>query len=198
MRRRLIAAIAVVLVLAAGALAWGHWNSSGDPEQQRSWLDRLVTAIGLGGSDAAATFSGYVEADYVMVTSSIGGTLMKLEVARGDQVAAGAPLFALDDAAEHAARDEAAAKLAQAESQLANLRLGRRQPEIDAIVAQRAQAEAALRQSEADFERQVQLRAHARLQPEAARRCALPARPRPEPARGARRAAGGGAHARAR
>ena len=158
MRRRLIAAIAVVLVLAAGALAWGHWNSSGDPAQQRSWFDRLATSIGLSGSDAAVTFSGYVEADYVMVTSSIGGTLMKIEVARGDQVAAGAPLFALDDTAERAARDEAAAKLAQADSQLANLRLGRRQPEIDAIAAQRAQAEAALRQSEADFERQLQLR----------------------------------------
>jgi HlyD family secretion protein len=157
MRRRLIAAIAVVLVLAAGALAWGHWNPSGDPAQ-RSWFDRLAASIGLGGSDAVATFSGYVEADYVMVTSSIGGTLMKIEVARGDQVAAGAPLFALDDTAERAARDEAAAKLAQADSQLANLRLGRRQPEIDAIAAQRAQAEAALRQSEADFERQLQLR----------------------------------------
>ncbi len=160
MRRRLIAAIAVVLVLAAGALAWGHWRPAGDPSpaQQRSWFDRLAASIGLGGSDAAATFSGYVEADYVMVTSSIGGTLMKIEVARGDQVAVGAPLFALDDAAERAARDEAAAKLAQAQSQLADLRLGRRQPEIDAIAAQRAQAEAALRQSQADYERQVQLR----------------------------------------
>src|SRR5512145_413032 len=120
MRRRLIAAIAVVLVLVAGALAWGHWNPAGDPAQQRSWFDRLATAIGLGGGDAAATFSGYIEADYVMVTSSIGGTLMRLDVSRGDQVAAGAPLFGLDDAAEHAARDEAAAKLAQAQSQLAN------------------------------------------------------------------------------
>jgi len=161
MKRRLIAALAVVLVIAAGALAWGHWSPADDPPAGAppSWLDRLLTSIGLRGSDAAATFSGYVEADYVMVTSTIGGTVIKLEVARGDQVAAGTPLFALDDAAERAARDEAAAKLAQAQSQLANLRLGRRQPEIDAIAAQRAQAEAALRQSQADYERQVQLRA---------------------------------------
>jgi HlyD family secretion protein len=160
MRRRLIAAIAVILMLAAGALAWGGWGPAGNPAagQERFWLDRLASALGLGGSGTQATFSGYVEADYVMVTSSIGGTLMRLEVARGDQVAAGTPLFALDDAAERAARDEAAAKLAQAQSQLADLRLGRRQPEIDAIVAQRAQAEAALRQSQADFERQLQLR----------------------------------------
>src|SRR5262245_2517529 len=160
MKRRLVAAVAVVLVLAAGALAWGNWGTAGNPaaDQERSWLDRLAGVLGLGGSGARATFSGYVEADYVMVTSSIGGTLVALDVARGDQVAAGTPLFALDDAAERAARDEAAAKLAQAQSQLANLRLGRRQPEIDAIAAQRAQAEAALRQSQADFERQIQLR----------------------------------------
>jgi HlyD family secretion protein len=160
MKRRLIAALAVVLLIAAGALAWGHLQPAGDPADGAppSWLERLAVTLGLSGSGAAATFSGYVEADYVMVTSSIGGTLMKLDVARGDQVAAGAPLFALDDTAERAARDEAAAKLAQAESQLANLRLGRRQPEIDAIAAQRAQAEAALRQSQADFERQMQLR----------------------------------------
>ena len=158
MKRRLIALIAVAMLVAAGGLA--HWYPAGDPasEVQRSWLDRLAAAIGLGGSSATATFSGYVEADYVMVTSTIGGTLTRLEVARGDQVAAGAPLFALDDAAERAARDEAAARLAQAEAQLADLRLGRRQPEIDAIIAQRAQAEAALRQSQADFERQLQLR----------------------------------------
>jgi HlyD family secretion protein len=128
-------------------------------DQFLSWLTALI-AIVIPGFGAAPDqgWNGYVEADYVMVTSSIGGTLMKIEVARGDQVVAGAPLFALDDTAERAARDEAAAKLAQAESQLANLRLGRRQPEIDAIAAQRAQAEAALRQSEADFERQLQLR----------------------------------------
>jgi HlyD family secretion protein len=159
MKRAFIAAVAVVLMTAAGALAWGRWHAGDDPDSaaQGSWLDHVIAVIGLR-SGAAATFSGYIEADYVMVTSTIGGTLVKLEVARGDQVAAGAPLFALDDTAERAGRDEAAAKLAQAQSQLADLRVGRRQPEIDAIVAQRAQAEAAVHQSEADYQRQLQLR----------------------------------------
>ena len=122
MRRRVVALAAVAMLVIAGTLAWTSLHPAGDPasDAPRSWLDRL----GLGGGSATAAFSGYVEADYVMVTSSIGGTLTKLEVARGDQVASGAPLFALDDAAERAARDEAAAKLAQAQSQLANLRLG--------------------------------------------------------------------------
>src|SRR5512132_3460249 len=77
---------------------------------------------------------------------------------RGDRVAAGARLFALDDISERAARDEAAGKLRQAEAQLADLLTGRRSPEIDAIVAQRAQAEVALRHSEADYQWEVRLR----------------------------------------
>ena len=75
MRRRLIAVAAVAVLVIAGAFAWANLHPAGDPgsDAQRSWLDRLAAAIGLGGGDAAATFSGYVEADYVMVTSSIGG-----------------------------------------------------------------------------------------------------------------------------
>jgi HlyD family secretion protein len=160
--RRLVAVLTVALVLGAGAAAWQYRHASvgeGAADQAaRSWLDGLATALGLRRPGTPAAFSGYVEADYVMVTSTVGGTLTRLEVGRGDQVAAGAPLFALDDTAERAARDEAAARLRQAEAQLADLRTGRRQPEIDAINAQRAQAEAALRLSEADFERQLQLR----------------------------------------
>lgn len=103
------------------------------------------------------SFSGYVEAEYVMVGSAIGGPLAALDVARGDRVLSGARLFALDDAAERGARDEAAGKLQQAQAQLADLLTGRRPAEIDAILAQRAQAEAALQQSEAEFRRQTRL-----------------------------------------
>jgi len=163
MRRWLIALVALAALTVGGLFVWRYAWSGSDPAGDGGnaaalWLDRLAHAVGLGGSMPANTYSGYVEADYVMVTSSVGGTLMHLDVARGDQVEKGAPLFGLDDAAERAARDEATARLAQAQSQLADLQVGRRQPEIDAIVAQHAQAEAALRQSEADFERQMQLR----------------------------------------
>ena len=70
-----------------------------------------------------------------MVTSSVGGTLTRLDVARGELVEKGTPLFGLDDFAERAARDEAIAKLRQAQAQLADLQTGRRQPEVDAIAA---------------------------------------------------------------
>jgi HlyD family secretion protein len=138
MRRIVVGLIVLAVGVAGGVIAWRYWS------------DR---------ARGAATFSGYVEAEYVMVTSTLGGTLRWLDVARGDRVTAGKRLFALDDAHERGARDEAAAKLRQANAQLADLLTGRRPAEIDQIMAQRVQAEAALRQSEAEFQRQSLLRA---------------------------------------
>jgi HlyD family secretion protein len=157
MRRIAIAALAVLFLAGAAAFVWARW--SGSPGSARpSFLESLAALVGLGGADGRESFSGYVEAEYVLVTSMVGGTLMRLDVARGDMVEAGAPLFTLDDTAERGARDEAAARLVQAQAQLADLRTGRRAPEIDAILAQREQAVAMLRQSEAEYERQLQLR----------------------------------------
>ena len=151
--KRVIVRLVVAGAVAAGAFAlWGT-------QRGEEMVEQIASALGVGATTREGVFSGYVEAEYVYVTSTIGGTLIRLDVERGRTVAAGAPLFGLDDAPERAARDEAQARLAQAEAQLDNLRTGRRQPEIDAILAQRAQAEAALRLSEAEFARQMQLRA---------------------------------------
>ena len=149
MRRMVLVALAI-LVGGAGAIAW-------QPDTRPSWLDRLAQAIGIARR-APAGFSGYVEAEYVMVTSPLGGTLTRLSVTRGDQVAADAPLFTLDGVAESAAVAEAEGKLRQAEAQLADLLTGKRSDEIQAIVAQRTQAAAALRNSEIELQRQAQLR----------------------------------------
>ena len=111
-----------------------------------------------GVARSMPSFSGYVEADYVMIASAIGGTLTTLDVSRGDPVAAGARVFLLDDVSERGARDQEQAKLNQVSAQLADLLTGRRAPEIDVIVAQRTQASAALLQSESEYERQQKLR----------------------------------------
>lgn len=159
--KRVIIRVVVLTALIGGAFAlWGPLRAARDGgEGAGGLLDRIGGMLGIAATERSDVFSGYVEAEYVYVTSSIGGTLVRLDVERGRQVAAGAPLFALDTASEQAAIEEAVARLTQAEAQLDNLRTGRRQPEIDAILAQRAQAEAALRLSEAEFARQAQLRA---------------------------------------
>ena len=55
---------------------------------------------------------GYVEGEFVYVSSPLGGNLQHLFVRRGDQVSAGQPLFTLDPTMEKAAHDQAQAALA--------------------------------------------------------------------------------------
>ena len=111
-------------------------------------------------------FPGYAEAEYVRIGAPLAGTLARLAVQRGDSVAAGAPLFALESESERAARAEAEARVQQARASLANLEKGRRPPEVAAARAQVAQAEAALRQSTADLARTEKLVADHFLSPQ--------------------------------
>jgi HlyD family secretion protein len=100
---------------------------------------------------------GYVEGEFVYVASPLAGAVDALHVQRGQQVKAGEPLFALQDAPERAARDEAQRRLAQARANLEDARKGRRQPEIAALEAQLEQARAAQAFSEKEFARQQEL-----------------------------------------
>ncbi|MDR2876273.1 MAG: HlyD family efflux transporter periplasmic adaptor subunit [Methylobacillus sp.] len=104
----------------------------------------LGAALLLGSCSQAPrdTFQGYVEGEFVYMASSQSGRLDALAVARGQQVAANAPLFRLESADETAARDQAAQQLAAAESQLADIKLGKRPQEIAVTREQLKQAEA--------------------------------------------------------
>jgi HlyD family secretion protein len=114
-----------------------------------------AAALALAGcSDPPpAGYGGYVEGEYVRVAAPSGGTLARLDVRRGDRVEARVPLFVLESEQERAARAEAEARVARAKAALANLEKGRRPPELDAVRAQLAQAQAALKASESDLER---------------------------------------------
>lgn len=103
------------------------------------------------------SFPGYAEGEFVRLAAPFAGSLTTLNVKRGDQVAANAPLFALEQENERAARDEAVARLTRAEAQWGNLRTGRRPDEIAAIRAQLDQAEAAQKLSAADLARTAAL-----------------------------------------
>ncbi|HKW80855.1 MAG TPA: biotin/lipoyl-binding protein, partial [Casimicrobiaceae bacterium] len=61
-------------------------------------------AIAACGPRGDAPLQGYVEGEYVRVGPQFAGTLQQLSVQRGDQVATGAPLFALERENELAAR----------------------------------------------------------------------------------------------
>jgi HlyD family secretion protein len=120
-------------------------------------LVALAAAMGLGGNGGPLVVQGYIEGEYVYVGSPVAGRLETLHVARGAGVAAGAPLFQLDRSSEQPARDDAAARLARAEANLANLRKGKRPSEIESLEAQLAQAQAMLQLSEAELNRRERL-----------------------------------------
>ena len=66
-------------------------------------------------------WQGYAEADYVKVGPTQQGMLTTVQVARGDRVYPGRPLFTQDDLLDLAAHDQAKQRLEQASRQLANL-----------------------------------------------------------------------------
>jgi len=103
-------ALLLFALLAAAASAAGWW-----------WLQRATDRF---------AWQGYVDAEYVRVSPTLTGRVTSIAVARGDQVAAGAPLFTQDDADDVAARDATAGKLAEAQARLANLEMRMRDTEI--------------------------------------------------------------------
>src|SRR5437868_12583546 len=64
-------------------------------------------------------FQGYVEGEFIYVASPLAGQLETLSVQRGQQVTIGQPLFALDETAEKAAREQIKAALVLSEAELA-------------------------------------------------------------------------------
>jgi len=114
----------------------------------------LVTACAKPPVDV---YPGYAEGENVRLSAPISGTLTKLMVQRGDPVAAAAPAFVLEQESERSARQEAESRVQQAQDQLANLKLGRRPEELQALRAQLSQAQAALKLSTNEFSRANQL-----------------------------------------
>ncbi len=121
----------------------------------RPALALLIAALLVGGCsrDDAKGYQGWVEGEYVHLASPVGGRLERLLVERGQTVAARTPLFRLDADEETAAKQHADEQLRAAEAQLADLRVGKRAPEVDVVRAQLVQAEAAEAQAAQQLKR---------------------------------------------
>ncbi|MGH8713265.1 MAG: biotin/lipoyl-binding protein [Casimicrobiaceae bacterium] len=128
----------------------------------RSSRRRLAALLGVlclagCGPEAERPLQGYVEGEYVRIAAPFAGTLQQLAVQRGAQVAAGAPLFALESENEIAARRQAQQQLQAAEARLENLKTGKRPPEVATVAEQLRQAQAARELSAANVRRQEAL-----------------------------------------
>ncbi len=114
----------LLLVPIVAVFAWYRWGRTPPPTR---WL-------------------GYADADYIKIGPTSLGQLVALSVARGDIVAAGAPLFAQNDDNERAARDQAQAVLQQQTELLADIQASGREAEI-------AQARSNLADTQAAYDR---------------------------------------------
>jgi HlyD family secretion protein len=117
----------------------------------------LLTLPAGCGRPASDRLQGYVEGEFLYLSSPHAGQLSSLYVERGAQVKAGDPLFALDSVPEQTARDEAARRLAQASASLADLKKGRRPTELASLEEQLKRVRASLALSEKELSRQENL-----------------------------------------
>jgi HlyD family secretion protein len=125
-------AVAMVALVVVGAVVWRAFGPSAHPPHR---------------------LSGYVEGETLYVGASGAGLVSTVAVQRGDRVRAGQPLFSLDAAQLAAARDQAAAQVAIAEAQLKDAETGQRPQELAVYDAERAAAQAQVRQARADYDR---------------------------------------------
>jgi len=116
-----------------------------------------VVAVGAwyewGRQTPGTMWLGYAEADYVRVAPVALGRVTSRTVQRGDLVEKGALLFTLDNTDETAARDQAAASLAQEREKLADLSNAGRDAEIAAARADLADTQAASDRAALDLKR---------------------------------------------
>lgn len=128
-------------------------------KNQCAFIAAVVAVVALVGcgEKASTSFQGYAEGESLLVAAPFAGSLDQLQVSRGQQVAANAPLFVLEQGNEAAQRTEAEARVAAAAARLANLRGGRRSSEVDTVRAQGQQVRASRELSAAQLAQQEKL-----------------------------------------
>ena len=101
----------------------------------------------------APVLSGYVEGESLYLASPVSGSVTELAVQKGDRVAAGQRLFAVDPRQITAQRDQARAEVSAASAQAQDARKGLRPSEVAVFEANIAAAEARAREAELVFRR---------------------------------------------
>jgi HlyD family secretion protein len=97
--------------------------------------------------------TGYIEGEPLYLAAPIAGTVKAMYVVRGQDVAGGAKLFVVDPQQPTAARDQAVAEVAAAQSQAIDARKGQRPLELAVMDANIAAAEARARDAQAALRR---------------------------------------------
>jgi len=117
----------------------------------------LPTLAGCVTEPRRESYQGYVEAEYLMVSSPLSGELRTLAVSRGARVETGTLLFALEDEFETASLAEAEQNVIRAANLLEDLSKGGRPSELAAIEARLEQARTLHGLEEREYERRLAL-----------------------------------------
>jgi HlyD family secretion protein len=126
----------------------------------RALVLMVALALAACGKPNDGRVQGWIEADFVFVGPDEAGRVETLSVREGDQVAAAAPLFAVDAELQAADVQTASAQVAEARARLARLETSQqRKEEVAVLQAQEKRAESAVALSTADLDRQQQLAA---------------------------------------
>jgi len=120
--------LGLVVVLAIAAVAGWYWLRPAKAQPDR--------------------FTGYVVSDNVYMAAPTAGTIASVQVARGDRVAAGAPLFSLDPTTQGARADQARAQIGEAAAQT-----GAAQSDLGRAQATLRGAEAEVTKAQTDLDR---------------------------------------------
>ena len=121
MKPQLRLAVVIVVLLAAGYFAW------------RAWAPR---------AEDTAVLSGYVEGDDLYLSAPAAGPVGAVYVVKGQRVAAGAPLFAMDQGTFSAQHAQAAARLDQARAQISAAEAQARQAQSNVAAARSVEVNA--------------------------------------------------------
>jgi HlyD family secretion protein len=120
----------------------------------------VTLALAACGNLNNGRMQGWIEGDFVFVGPDEMGRVETLNVHEGDQVTAGAPLFAVDADLQQADVNTTSAQVAEARARLQRLEAAQqRHEEIAVMEAQEKRAEAMLQLSTTEFDRQQQLAA---------------------------------------
>ncbi|WP_137936939.1 HlyD family efflux transporter periplasmic adaptor subunit [Chitinivorax sp. B] len=121
-----------------------------------AWILMSVGLVGCG-EPTVQTWQGYVEGEYLYLSSPVSGYLQGLNTSRGGRVQSGQVLFSIAAELETAGLQEAQAREQAARAKVDNLRAPRRASEVAAVAAQLKAAEAALKLSESQLKQQQAL-----------------------------------------
>lgn len=151
--RKLLLVVAVVLAIAA----LGYFYFSASPKTVSAAPVKVETGAG-DSPNSVLTASGYVVAHHkIAVGAKVMGRVAWIGVEKGDKVQQGQVLVRLEDQEFRAHVNEAQANLAAAQARLDQLRSGSRPQEKLKDKAAVMQAEANLKNAEAEFDRVAKL-----------------------------------------